>query len=55
MNRERVKDFAFGLGAICSIVLIGAAILGAFLATQTFVTQYSVVAEHYAHFQMPGR
>ena len=55
MNRERAKDFAFGLGAICSIVLIGAAILGAFLATQTFVNQYSIVADRHAHFQMPGR
>jgi len=55
MSRERVNDFAFGLGAICLMVLIGAAILGGFLATQTFVTQYSVVAERYAHFQMPGR
>jgi hypothetical protein len=55
MNRERAKGFAFGLGSICSIVLIGAAVLAAFLATQTFVTQYSVVAERYAHFQMPGR
>ena len=55
MSRERVNDFAFGLGAICLMVVIGAAILGAFLATQTFVTQYSVVAERYAHFRMPGR
>lgn len=55
MSRERVNDFAFGLGNICLIVLVGAAILGAFLATQTFVTQYSVVAERYTHLQMPGR
>ena len=55
MNRERKKDFVFGLGAICSVVLIGAAVLGAFLATQTFVTQYSVVAGRYAYFQIPGR
>ena len=55
MNRQRLKDFAFGLVAICSIVLIGAAILGAFLATQTFVTQYSIVAERHTYFQMPGR
>ena len=55
MNRERVKDFAFGVGAICTVVLIGGAILGAFLATQTFVTQYSVLADRHAHFKMPGR
>jgi hypothetical protein len=55
MSRERVNDFAFGLGTVFLMVLIGAAILGAFVATQTFVTQYSVVAERYAHFQMPGR
>jgi hypothetical protein len=55
MSREGVNDFAFGLGTTCLTVLIGAAILGAFLATQTFVTQYSVVAERYAHLQMPGR
>jgi hypothetical protein len=55
MNRERVKDFAFGLGVICSMVLIGAALLGVSLATQTFVTQYSVLAERHAHFQMAGR
>jgi hypothetical protein len=55
MNHERAKDFAFGLGATCTVVLIGAAILGAFLATQTFVTQYSVLADRHAHFQMPGR
>ena len=55
MNRERVKDLAFGVGAICTVMLIGAAILGAFFATQTFVTQYSVLADRRAHFQMPGR
>ena len=55
MSRERVNDFAFGLGTVFLMVLIGAEILGAFVATQTFVTQYSVVAERYAHFQMPGR
>jgi hypothetical protein len=55
MSREKVNDFESGLGSVCLIVLIGAAILGAFLATQTFVTQYSVVAERYVHFQMPGR
>ena len=55
MGREIVNDFASGIGAIFLRVPIGAAILGAFLATQTFVTQYSVVAERYAHFQMPGR
>ena len=55
MSREKLNDFESGLGSVCLIVLIGAAILGAFLATQTFVTQYSVVAERYVHFQMPGR
>ena len=54
-RKSKVNDFAFGLGAICLMLLIGAAILGAFLAPQTFVTHYSVVAERYAHFQMAGR
>ena len=55
MNRERVRDLNFGLSAICSILLIGAAILGAFLTTETFVTQYSVLADRYGHAYMPGR
>ena len=44
MKHQRAKDFAFGLSAICSVVLIGAAILGVFLTTETFVTRYSVFA-----------
>jgi hypothetical protein len=44
MKHQRAKNFAFGLGTICSVVLIGAALLGAFLTTETFVTQYSVLA-----------
>jgi hypothetical protein len=56
MSRERVKDFAFDLGSICSMVLIvGAALVGAYLTTLTFVTQYSVLAERYVHFYIPGR
>lgn len=55
MNRGRINDFAFGLGAICSIVLVAGVILGTFLATQTFVTQYSVAAQRHAHFRPPGR
>jgi hypothetical protein len=56
MNREKVKDFAFGLGSICSMVLIvGTALVGAFLTTLTFVTQYSVLAERYVHFYIPER
>jgi hypothetical protein len=56
MNREKIKDFAFGLGSICSMALIvGAALVGAYLTTLTFVTQYSVLAERYIHFYIPGR
>jgi hypothetical protein len=55
MNREKVKDLAFGLGAISSVVLIGAAILGAFLTTETFVTQYSVLAGRSGHYHVAGR
>jgi hypothetical protein len=32
MSRERVDDFAFGMGTIFFMALVGAAILGAFLA-----------------------
>jgi hypothetical protein len=56
MSRERVKDFAFGLGSICSMVIIvGAALVGAYLTTLTLVTEYSVLAERYVHFYIPGR
>ena len=56
MTRERIKDFAFGLGSFCSMVLIvGAVLVGAYLTTLTFVTQYSVLAERYVHFYIPGR
>lgn len=44
MNHQKVKDVVFRLGAICSVVLIGASILSVFLTTETFVTQYSVLA-----------
>ena len=56
MTHERIKDFAFSLGSICSTVLIvGAALVGAYFTTLTFVTQYSVLAERYVHFYIPGR
>jgi hypothetical protein len=56
MNLERFKDFALSLGSICSMSLIvGAALVGAYLTTLTFVTQYSVLAERYVHFYIPGR
>jgi hypothetical protein len=44
MKHQRAKDFAVRLGTIGSVVLIGAALLGAFLTTETFVTKYSVLA-----------
>lgn len=46
MNRETAKNIAFGLGAVCSMVLIGATLLGVLLTTQTFVTEYSVLTAH---------
>ena len=56
MNREKVKDSTFGLSSICSMALIvGAALVGAYLTTLTFMTQYSVLAERYVHFYIPGR
>ena len=55
MIRERAKDFALDLAAVCSMVLIGAAIIGAFFTTQTFVTQYSVLSGRYSHYDVAGR
>jgi hypothetical protein len=56
MNLERFRDFAFNLGSICSMALIvGAALVGAYLTPLTFVTQYSVMAERYVNFYIPGR
>ena len=55
MSCEKVNDFAFGMGVTCSLFIIGTGVLGAFFVTKTFVTQYSVLAERYTHFQMPGR
>ena len=55
MIRQRAKDFALDLAAVCSVVLIGAVIIGAFLTTQTFVTQYSVLSGRYFHYHVAGR
>ena len=49
MNHNRAKDWTFGLGVLCSVTLIAAVMVGAVLATESFVTQYSVLAGRAAY------
>jgi len=44
MKHEKAKDVAFVAGAVCYMALIGAVILGIFVTTERFVTQYSILA-----------
>jgi hypothetical protein len=45
MKYQKVKDMAFGIGVLTSMLLIASIFVGAFSAAETFLTEYSVFAK----------